>query len=378
MFIDLYDLQNVPPSNINRDDTGSPKTAHYGGTLRSRVSSQAWKRAMREMFKDLLDSSRLGVRTKGAVSLIRDAIVAKRPDLVDDAETLAKCALAATGVDVKESDRAGKDKGTLATGYLIFIAYREIGQLADVAIGWHDSGIDVSGKPSATMKKEVGGVFHGVQAVDIALFGRMLADAPDLNTDASAQVAHAISVDTITPEYDYFTAVDDCASDDNAGAAMIDTVGFNSSTLYRYATLDIDSLYEQLRDVTATVEGSAAFVEAFIRSMPTGKQNAFANRTLPGTCVVTLRDTQPINVVDAFEDPVRGEAGSSISRQAAVRLGRKLKLVQDAYGEQPVQSWNITTDEPVAELDEVSVHVTFPVLRSELKEALTQALSGRE
>ena len=159
---------------------------------------------------------------------------------------------------------------------------------------------------------------------------------------------------------------------------MIDTVGFNSSTLYRYATLDIDSLYDQLRDVTAAVEGATAFVEAFIRSMPTDKQNSFANRTLPGTCVVALRDTQPINVVDAFEDPVRGETGSSVSRQAAVRLGRKLKFVQDAYGEQPVRAWNITTDEPVAELDEVSAHVTFPELRSELKEALAQALSGRE
>lgn len=377
MFIDLYDLQNVPPSNLNRDDTGSPKTARYGGTLRSRVSSQAWKRAMREMFPTLLDSEKLGVRTKNAVSLIRDAIVAKRPDLADDAESLATCALAATGVNVKESDRAGKDKGTLTTDYLIFIAHREIGQLADAAIGWHDAGVDTT-KPNAAMKKEIDVVFHGTQAVDIALFGRMLADAPDLNTDASAQVAHAISVDTITPEYDYFTAVDDCASDDNAGAAMIDTVGFNSSTLYRYATLNVDSLYDQLKDATAAVEGAAAFVEAFIRSMPTGKQNSFANRTLPGTCVVVLRDTQPVNVVDAFEDPVRAENGLSISRQAAVRLGRKLKYVQDAYGEQPVQAWNITTDGPVAELDAVSAHVTFPTLRIELKEALIQALAGRE
>lgn len=375
MFIDLYGLQNVPPSNINRDDTGSPKVAYYGGVLRSRVSSQAWKRAMREMFPSLLESSRLGVRTKNAVALIRDAIVAKRPELAEEAESMAQFALSATGVKVKESDRAGKDKGSLATEYLIFIAYREIGQLADIAIAWHDAGIDAASKPTAAMKKEIDAVFHGVQAVDIALFGRMLADAPDLNTDASAQVAHAISVDRVTPEYDYFTAVDDCASEDNAGAAMLDTVGFNSSTLYRYATLNVDALQDQLRDATATVEGVAAFVEAFIRSMPTGKQNTFANRTLPAACVVIIRDDQPINVVGAFEDPVRPAEGASISRQAAVRLGRKLAYVHAAYGETPRKAWNITADESVPELDTVSKHVSFPEMKAELKAALTQALS---
>lgn len=54
MFIDIYALQTVPPSNINRDDTGSPKTAMYGGVRRARVSSQAWKRAMRESFPEYL------------------------------------------------------------------------------------------------------------------------------------------------------------------------------------------------------------------------------------------------------------------------------------------------------------------------------------
>lgn len=230
-------------------------------------------------------------------------------------------------------------------------------------------------KPTASMKKEIDEVFHGTQAVDIALFGRMLADAPDLNTDASAQVAHAISVDQVTPEYDYFTAVDDCASEDNAGAAMLDTVGFNSSTLYRYATLDVDSLQDQLQDTTAAVEGAVAFVEAFIRSMPTGKQNTFANRTLPAACVVVIRGDQPINVVDAFEDPVRPQVGTSISRQAAMRLGRKLAYVQSAYGETPLQAWNITADELVPELDAVSEHVSFLELKNELKAVLTQALS---
>lgn len=378
MFVDIYAIQNVPPSNINRDDTGSPKVAHYGGALRARVSSQAWKRAMRETFKDLLKTEQLGVRTKNAIALIREAIVSKRPDFTDDAEGMAVGVLTATGVKVKKSDRAGADKGTNATEYLIFIAQREIDKLADVAIGWKDAGADIA-KPSAAMKKEVDAVFHGTQAIDIALFGRMLADAPDLNTDASAQVAHAISVDQVTPEYDYFTAKDDYVSDDNAGAAMLDTVGFNSTTLYRYATLNMDALQEQLMDSAATVEGAAAFVEAFIRSMPTGKQNTFANHTLPQTSVVMLRAAQPINVVDAFEDPVRREEGEPISRLASKRLGRKLENVDRAYGEHPIKAWTVTTDDaPVAELAAISEFVTFPELQTELKTALADALRTQE
>lgn len=254
MFVDIHCLQQVPPSNINRDDTGSPKTAYVGGALRARVSSQSWKRAMREMFSSKLDSSKLGKRTKSAVALISSVIAEKRPDLVEESNSLAEKVLTATGVKVKASDRAGADKGSSATEYLIFIANREVEQLADIAITAFDKGKDPS-----KMKKEVAAVFHGEQAIDIACFGRMLADAPDLNTDASAQVAHAFSIDQITPEYDYFTAVDDCASDDNAGAAMIDTIGFNSSTLYRYATVNVDALKDQLQDANAAVEGVARF-----------------------------------------------------------------------------------------------------------------------
>ena len=43
LYVDFHILQTVPPSCINRDDTGSPKTAVYGGVLRARVSSQAWE-----------------------------------------------------------------------------------------------------------------------------------------------------------------------------------------------------------------------------------------------------------------------------------------------------------------------------------------------
>ena len=163
MFVDIHCLQQVPPSNINRDDTGSPKTAYVGGALRARVSSQSWKRAMREMFGSKLDSSKMGKRTKSAVALISNAIAEKRLDLAEEANNLAEKVLTATGVKVKASDRAGADKGSAATEYLIFIANREVVQLADIAIAAFDEVKDPS-----KLKKEVAAVFHGKQAIDIA------------------------------------------------------------------------------------------------------------------------------------------------------------------------------------------------------------------
>lgn len=318
-----------------------------------------------------MDISKLGKRTKGVVTLIADSITSKRPDLAESAEGLAQKVMAAAGFKVKASDRAGADKGSLATDYLIFIANNEIDKLADLAIAAFDEGEDVS-----KMKKEVSAIFHGPQAVDIALFGRMLADAPDLNTDASAQVAHAFSIDQITPEYDYFTAVDDCASEDNAGAAMIDTVGFNSSTLYRYATVNIDVLRDQLQDDSATVEGVVAFVEAFVKSMPSGKQNTFANHTLPEDVVVTLRESQPISAADAFEDPVRRKDGISVSRQGVERLGERLNDIRVNYGEEPVKAWYVATGGAVSSLNEWCEQVSLPDLEQSLKETLNAAYSA--
>ena len=377
MYLDLYALQSVPPSNINRDDTGSPKTAMYGGALRARVSSQAWKRVMREMFSDLLPEGQLGVRTKFVVPLIADRIAAKREDLAERSVDFAKAVLDATGIKSSETDRKGSDEGTLATGYLVFIANRELDDLADIAISWADGGVDPK-KPDSKSKKDVQKAFKGIQAVDIALFGRMLADASDFNVDACSQVAHAISVNEISQEYDYFTAVDDCAADDNAGAGMLGTVSFNSSTLYRYATVNVDALMEQLENSEATACGVAAFVEAFVRSMPTGKQNTFANRTLPNVVAVSLRDDQPINLAAAFERPVYAERDRSITQIAAERLAACAKDVEGAFARPATKSWHVSYGVDAAPLEYFGEGVSFDTLVSAVREAIESALASEE
>lgn len=377
MFIDIYAIQNVPPCNINRDDTGSPKTAVYGGVPRARVSSQAWKHAMRAEFQELLPKKSLGVRTKLAVQLIAEKICELCPEAAEEAEGLATQVLSAAGLTIKESKRAGAEEGSAVTEYLVFIAQTEIDGLAQLALSWRERGLAGS-KVDASMKKEVAEIFHGTQAVDIALFGRMLADAPNFNTDASAQVAHAISVDESVTDYDYFTAMDDCAADDNAGAAMLDTIAFNTSTLYRYATVNLGALNEQLGDAAASATGVKAFVEAFVCSMPTGKQNTFANRTLPNAVYVAMREKQPVNAVSAFEVPVRAKDGNSISYLAAEKLGEQLAGFDDAYGTTPVKAWSVVVGKSVESLEDIGESVTLDGMLDGLYAQTFELLSAKE
>ena len=377
MFVDVYALQIVPPSNINRDDTGAPKTAVYGGVRRARVSSQAWKRAMRETFSEYLPEGSLGVRTKLAAELLAAKISESRPDLEERASELAVAILEALGIKVEKSKRSGDDEDKNATGYLIFIAQHELDRLADTAARWADEGLDLK-KLDKKAKNEVKESFKGAQAVDIALFGRMLADVPELNTDASAQVAHAISVDAVTQEFDYFTAVDDRASDDNAGAAMLGTIDFNSSTLYRYATVNVDALFSQLEDAEATSRAVDAFVQSFVRSMPTGKQNTFANRTLPSYVLISLRDEQPINAVSAFEEPIRPSAGKSVSRSAAEKLGTRVASLEEGYGMKASQAWYVSVDGPVDKLESIAQKATLGDAAAGVRAAVVAACGDGE
>ena len=309
VYIDLHVVETVPPSCVNRDDTGSPKTAIYGGVKRARVSSQCWKKAVRDEFKTLLPENERGFRTKHVHELLTAAILARKPDA--KAEKLAEETLKAAGLSLKDENK---------TGALFFISPSQIEALAELAAG--------DEKPD---KKQCQAALKVNPAVDVALFGRMVADDPSLNFDAAAQVAHAISTHAVQNEYDYFTAVDDCAPKDNAGAGHLGTVEYNSATLYRYATVNVTELQENLG--ARTPEAVRAFVEAFIRSMPTGKINTFANDVLPNAVYVTVRHDQPINLVGAFEEPVRAVGGGYVKPSVDAFVRHAKAVYRDYLGE---------------------------------------------
>lgn len=288
IYLDIHAVQTVPPSNINRDDTGSPKTAQYGGVTRARVSSQSWKRAMRKYFNEEGDRKNVGIRSLEIVKYIANKIVEKDDSIpMEEAMTMAEETLNAAKITTKDQK----------TRALFFMSDKQATEFAEASIAKN------------TDKKALQEILNGNTSIDIALFGRMVADDPSLNEDASSQVAHSISTHAIESEFDFFTAVDDLAPEDNAGAGMLGTVEYNSSTLYRYANIALHEFVKQLGDKEETIHAVQLFVEAFVKSMPTGKINTFANQTLPQAVVVTLRSDRPVNMVSAFEAPVKSEAG---------------------------------------------------------------------
>lgn len=288
LFLDIHAIQTVPPSNINRDDTGSPKTAQYGGVTRARVSSQSWKRAIRKYFYDKGDTQNMGIRSCDIVNYIAKIIVEKDKSIsVEDAITLVEKTLNAAKLSTKDQKLKA----------LFFISNNQADKFAQACLD------------KKTDKTELQEILKTDTSIDIALFGRMLADDPSLNEDASSQVAHAISTHAIESEFDFYTAVDDLAPEDNAGAGMLGTLEYDSSTLYRYANIALHDFYKQLGDKEEVIDAVKLFVEAFVKSMPTGKINSFANQTLPQAVVVSLRSDRPINLVSAFEEPVKSENG---------------------------------------------------------------------
>lgn len=349
LYVDFHVLQTVPPSCINRDDTGSPKTAIYGGVTRARVSSQAWKHAMRQAFveESLLDEEDVGKRTKKVTELVEKEIAALAPE--KDAAKLAK----------KTLDNAGIKNDEKGTKALFFISQAQIKSLAQLAV------------EECADKKEYKKALSTAPSVDIALFGRMVADDPSLNFDAAAQVAHSISTHAVQNEYDYFTAVDDCQVEDNAGAGHLGTVEYNSATLYRYATVNVMELERHLGAKKAA-EVVRSFGEAFIRSMPTGKQNTFANRTLPDAVYVTIREDQPVNLCGAFERAVRKstEGYAEPSKNALQAYAQQL---YQSFAEAPAKSFTVGTG-----LEALAPAQPLNTMLDALEKAVRDALAGNE
>lgn len=370
LVVDIHALHSLPPSNINRDDTGAPKSAVFGGVPRHRVSSQSWKRAIRRDFEKTLGKDEVGYRTKRVADLVANKIqelteasgVSWERERADSA---AKNLFAGAGIKLTEPTlREGEKTRGAETGYLLFLSPRQIENAARKLIETDGA------KPS---KKEAQALLDDAHSIDIAMFGRMVADAPDFNVDASVQVAHAIGIHESEPEFDYYTAVDDIVEDlEETGAGMIGTMQMTSSTLYRFATVDFESLTENLGDANAAVEATVAFTTAFITSLPTGKQNSYANNTVPELVYVAVRDSRSLSLVNAFEEPVRTADGSSRRVEGAKRLAKEAQDLSVDYGFTPTASYVIGLGELPAPFEGIAARTTLPQLGGLVRDALAR------
>ncbi len=341
-LIEIHALQNFAPSNLNRDDTGAPKDAIFGGTRRARVSSQCEKRVIRQFFGQkvadgLFEPDDVAVRSKRVYEAVADLLDGRR----DRESTIAKAKMALSYVKLKAGD-SGK------TQYLLFLGKRELTALAaaidefwdqiaeldeDAEKGKKGKKAAASGAPKEVQER-IDAIFNGGKAVDVALFGRMLADMPEKNQDAACQVAHAISTHAVEREFDFYTAVDDLKPDDTAGADMMGTVEFNSACFYRYAVVDWEKLVSNLQgDAELARKGLRAFLEGFVVAEPTGKQNTFAAHNPPEFVVVSVRrGGAPRNLANAFEIPVWVRKDESLTGKSAEALTQKAKQLHAAFG----------------------------------------------
>lgn len=323
-FLQLHFLTVYPPSNPNRDDQGRPKTARFGGVDRLRISSQSLKRAVRisdAMLTPL--AGHMGERTQRIGEVVAKHLTeaGASPERVTE--------ISRQIADVFGKLKAGAD---LRTEQLAFISPDERAAaldladklLADPNLFPAKKGKEIEIPAGALLRKADG-------AVDVAMFGRMLADDPDFNREAAVQVSHAITTHAALVEDDFYTAVDDLkTAAEDAGAGFVGDAGFGSGVYYVYVCVDCDLLVENLAgDAALASTGLGALIGALATTAPSGKQNSFAHRPRAGYLRAEFGSQQPRSLAAAFFRPVKGEDLMAASVAALAEMADK---IDKAYG----------------------------------------------
>jgi CRISPR system Cascade subunit CasC len=321
-FIQLHLLVSYPPSNLNRDDTGRPKTAIVGDANRLRISSQSLKRAWRtsEEFETAM-GGHIGVRTKEMGIKIFEALKAKN---VDEKKAREWAKLIANQFGKLKSEKKTENNQDLHIEQLAHFSPEEqtsINKLID----------EVATSGATPTEKQLLLLGKPKQAVDIAMFGRMLASKPAFNMEAAVQVAHAITIHKVAVEDDYFTAVDDLNNgDEDSGSAHIGEAGFGAGVFYLYLCINRELLQKNLGDdKTLTNQSLQALLNAVAKVSPTGKQNSFASRAYAAYALAEKGDQQPRSLAQAFLKPV---SGTDMLERAVTELNKRVNNFDKVYG----------------------------------------------
>lgn len=304
-LIELHVLQSFPVSCLNRDDVGSPKSAIFGGVSRARISSQCLKRAIREMAKEMSPELFSGQRSRLIITPLAEAL--KKHGVTDPRATeIAK----QIGDHLATTDEAAAKKGELKVKTLMFLSPSEIETMATAL-----ADIVKKDPKAKDIEKTVTKACKAAElkdAADIAIFGRMVASDHSLTLEGAGMFSHALSTHRADNDIDFFSAVDDLQSQDEAGAGMTGTVEFTSATYYRYAALNLDLLKQHLAALTADEFKSVVttFLKAAVLAVPNARKNSMNAHTLPAFVLGMVKDKgQPIQLINAFEKPVVSKNG---------------------------------------------------------------------
>jgi CRISPR system Cascade subunit CasC len=332
MLYEIHMIKNYPPTNLNRDDTGGPKTCLFGGIQRGRISSQCLKRSWRtsDRFSKFLDKP--GIRTRGLPELVGKEL----SNYGLDQSVIEVLKKKITGIANKD----GKENEEHITSQMIIYSPEDIIAISEKAAEF------AKGKTAKEIEKvkvtELVEMLKDVKSrpitLDIALFGRMVTSDAFRNVEAAMQVAHAISTHAVSQESDYYTAVDDLIeqSDDN-GAGMIGDIDYNSCCYYFYTAIDTDQLQMNLEPVPerkALIElVLPEMIEIMAFTNPSGKQNSFAGHSLPDLiCIEVKADKVPVNYANAFVKPAKAGFQTELVEDSVLKLKNEIDLIDSSYG----------------------------------------------
>jgi CRISPR system Cascade subunit CasC len=377
MQLEIHILQSFPPANLNRDENGMPKSTVFGGYPRARISSQCQKRAVRLSYQEHSDlaAAQFAQRSRSWMPELKALLV--NQDISEaQAEIAAKLALEVLGAKV-EGDK-------VESKTILFMGRTEIEAIANILIkNWAVIEPELKGKEPKLPGKDPNipkviekALADSGKPGDVALFGRMMAALPTVNVDAAVQMAHAISVNKLQQEFDFFTAVDDLGASDDMGADHMGETGYNSSTYYRFTTLDTEQLKRNLGSDAQVANVAQAFAEAFIKAIPTGHQNAFAAHSLPAAVMAVVRNGQPVSLVDAFENPVAPKGGKSLLENAVAKLDNHWSDLSKMYGEKSCLFKGIVTRAQLAEQLKHLAGCEKPSVDELIKEAIAATFPG--
>ncbi len=345
-FVQLHLLTAYPPANLNRDDQGSPKTAQMGGYDRLRVSSQCLKRTWRtsDLFQAAMDSH-LGIRTKLLGRDIYEQFIAGGIK-EKDAKEWTKSLSGVFGA-LKKTDKNDP------------LAELEIEQLVHVSPAEQQAIKALTEKliteQRAPEKDELNLLRLHEQAVDIALFGRMLASSPAFNIEAACQVAHAISVHPVVIEDDYFTAVDDLNNGlEDMGAAHIGETRFAAGLFYSYICINRELLIKNL-DNNEELANKAirALTEAAVKVAPEGKQNSFASRAYASYVLAEKGDQQPRSLSVAYLKPINRHDNEDFIADAVNAIIEQKDSFDAVYGACADSRYELNVSQRQGKLDEL-------------------------
>ena len=367
MLYEIHMLKNYPPTNLNRDDTGAPKTCLFGGAMRGRISSQCLKRSWRTSpsFRAEIGDDNLGIRTRKLPVLVAEKLV----EMGVSQEFADAVQPRLTGIGNKE----GKEtKDGNATAQVIFYANEDIEAVAKTVKAMLENCKtvkDVQKLKGKDIQAAITGADVRPVTLDIALFGRMVTSDAFRDVEASMQVAHAISTNKVSVESDFFTAMDDVLSSstlEDIGAGMLGDVDFNSSCYYVYVSLDTDALAENLKYAENAEEIVRQAIPALLRAMaftdPSGKQNSFAGHVLPSVVMVECKEKKiPTSMVNAFVEPV-GKSGDMVALSAR-KLADEVDMTARNFGLEVKQRlWFCVDKYDIKPETATKICATFPEL----------------